>query len=152
MCYVKEVTDGHKILKDSVSRLYPSDDCEMRGPGVCDQPLEDVIQEALQRQFEVPSLYRGLKCQAEFHLTPAKCLLQGLTFRERNAGRKIDEHMLDEGFNNEIGVDLETGFVFGGNVHNCGTWMDKMGSSQKAGNKGIPASPRVSDQATVLVH
>ena len=53
MCYVKEVPDGHKILKDNVSRLYPSDDCEMQGPGVCDQPLEDVIQEALQRHFEV---------------------------------------------------------------------------------------------------
>ena len=53
VCYVTEVPEGHKILKDKVSRLYPSDDCEMQGPGVCDQPLEDVVQEALQRHFEV---------------------------------------------------------------------------------------------------
>jgi glycogen debranching enzyme len=34
---------------------------------------------------------------------------QGLHFRERNSGHKIDAHMTDKGFNNEIGVDLETG-------------------------------------------
>jgi glycogen debranching enzyme len=112
--YVTEVPNGKAILKEKVSRLYPKDDSECQKAGAVDQPLHDVMQEALQVHF------------------------QGLVYRERNAGRKIDEHMSDQGFNNQIGIHPETGFVFGGNDANCGTWMDKMGSSQKAGNKGVP--------------
>ncbi|CDW52751.1 glycogen debranching enzyme [Trichuris trichiura] len=115
--YTEMVPDGHNILKDPVNRLYVDDNAEAYSKQ-WEQPLHDTVQEALQRHFE------------------------GIKFRERNAGPAIDEQMTDAGFNIEVGVDMETGFVFGGNKWNCGTWMDKMGSSEKAGNKGTPASPR----------
>ncbi|RZC42945.1 glycogen debranching enzyme, partial [Asbolus verrucosus] len=117
-CYVEDAPDGIRILSDKVSRIFPTDDSPAQPAGSVDQSLHEVIQEALTVHF------------------------QGLVFRERNAGRQIDEHMSDNGFNNQIGIHPETGFVFGGNAFNCGTWMDKMGSSDKARNRGKPATPR----------
>ncbi|ALC41670.1 CG9485, partial [Drosophila busckii] len=116
--YVLEAPQGAELLKDKVSRIFPYDDSQPNAPDAFDQLLYDVMQEALQVHF------------------------QGLQYRERNAGHEIDAHMTDQGFNNHIGVHPETGFVFGGNSANCGTWMDKMGSSEKAGNRGRPSTPR----------
>jgi glycogen debranching enzyme len=85
--------------------------------------------------LQVQFLYEIIKEALTVHF-------QGLCFTERNAGTEIDAHMKDKGFHNQIGIDPETGFVFGGNDANCGTWMDKMGSSDKAGNRGVPITPR----------
>ncbi|KAI8889108.1 glycoside hydrolase family 133 protein [Backusella circina FSU 941] len=66
----------------------------------------------------------------------------GIHFREHLGGRMIDAQMTDQGFNIDIDVDWQTGILVGGNKWNCGTWMDKMGESVRAGNKGHPATPR----------
>jgi glycogen debranching enzyme len=50
--------------------------------------------------------------------------------------------MSDKGFDIDIKVDWENGFVFGGSQYNCGTWMDKMGESERAKSKGVPGTPR----------
>lgn len=50
--YAQEVPQGHLILKESVSRIFPEDDSEPHALGQCVQPLEDVIHEALSKHFQ----------------------------------------------------------------------------------------------------
>lgn len=121
--FTKIVPDGIDLLDESVKRRFlPYDDTWF----AFDDPrayskestIAEVIQEIMQR-----------------HAT-------GLHFREYNAGPGLDSQMREEGFNIDVEVDLDTGFIHGGSQYNCGTWMDKMGESVKAGNKGVPGTPR----------
>jgi glycogen debranching enzyme len=121
--YTKIVPDGMSLLQEKVERRFlPYDDTWF--PHTDKQAysksstIEDVIQEALQRHAS------------------------GIEFREYDAGPNIDSQMTSEGFNIKIWTDWETGLIFGGNQFNCGTWMDKMGESEKAGSKGVPGTPR----------
>eukprot|EP00761_Pharyngomonas_kirbyi_P011085 gb/GECH01011109.1/.p1 GENE.gb/GECH01011109.1/~~gb/GECH01011109.1/.p1 ORF type:complete len:1732 (+),score=240.69 gb/GECH01011109.1/:1-5196(+) len=117
--YTQFAEEGTAILDAEVVRRFPADteeECECAGRTV--QSLADIVQEIMEKHA------------------------QGISFREWYAGKSIDERMTDNGFNIEVHLDVETGFIFGGNVDNCGTWMDKMGESDLAENNGVPATPR----------
>ena len=114
---------GISILKEKVSRRFlPYDDTwfphdDPRAYSTA-STVEEIIQEILQRHAF------------------------GLSFREYNAGPALDMQMKLEGFDIDVYVDWDTGIVFGGSQFNCGTWMDKMGESERAGSKGVPGTPR----------
>ena len=121
--YTKMAPNGVSLLKEEVPRRFlPYDDSWFPH----DDPrayskkstVQDIIQEILQRHAS------------------------GLSFKEYNAGPDLDMQMKPEGFQIDVNVDWETGIIFGGSQHNCGTWMDKMGESEAAGSKGVPGTPR----------
>ncbi|KAH3682838.1 hypothetical protein WICPIJ_006177 [Wickerhamomyces pijperi] len=128
--YIAIVPNGELILKEKVKRRFPLDDTYI----TYDDPrafsyetsVEDIIHEILSRHAK------------------------GIKYREANAGPRLDSQMTDEGFNVEVYVDWETGLVHGGSQWNCGTWMDKMGESEKAHSKGYPGTPR--DGAAVEIN
>ncbi|CAD8122387.1 unnamed protein product [Paramecium sonneborni] len=125
--YIKAVKDYIQyvqkpdILKEEVQMVFLDDDIDkhyqLKSQGiVIKRTLADIIQKIFQS-----------------HAT-------GIKFREWRAGNQIDNCMQSEGFNIQLGLDEQTGFIVGGNWLNCLTWMDKMGSSDV--NRGIPATSR----------
>ncbi|TFY77346.1 hypothetical protein EWM64_g6668 [Hericium alpestre] len=120
--YVAKAPEGLAILSEVVKRRFPKDDTWVpwNDPRAYAESstLAEIVQEILQRHAS------------------------GISFHEHNAGPNLDMQMRDEGFKIDIKVDWTTGLVHGGNAYNCGTWMDKMGESVKAGTKGLPGTPR----------
>jgi len=114
--------EGLEFLKTCVLRRFPKDDEFVEADDPSAYKYESTILEVMQEILERHA--------------------RGIHFREWNAGPNLDHAMSEKGFQIDIQVDWETGLLFGGNEFNCGTWMDKMGESVKAGNKGIPATPR----------
>jgi glycogen debranching enzyme len=120
--YCLSAPEGVAFLSEPVKRRFPKDDTWV----AWDDPhaysysstIAEIIQEILQRHAD------------------------GIHFREYNAGPELDMQMSDAGFDIDINVDWKTGLIFGGSANNCGTWMDKMGESQRAGTKGKPGTPR----------
>lgn len=128
--YIKIVPNGASILKEKVTRRFPLDDRYI--------PVDDPLAFSYSSTLE-EIIYEILSRHAK-----------GIKYREANAGPKLDRVMKDEGFNVEVNVDWSTGLIHGGSQFNCGTWMDKMGESDKAGSVGIPGTPR--DGAAVEIN
>ncbi|KAJ3363872.1 hypothetical protein GGF31_000655 [Allomyces arbusculus] len=121
--YVRLVPNGAELLTTVVARRFPSNDQWVHWTD-----KRAYAEKATVLELVVEVLARHAK---------------GIHFREHNAGPQLDHAMTHDGFQVDAFIDWNRGgFVFGGNAMNCGSWMDKMGDSHKAGNYGIPATPR----------
>ncbi len=121
--YTRIAPDGLSLLDEKVKRRFlPYDDTWFAADDPRAYSKESTIREIIHEVFQRHA--------------------EGMKFREANAGPGLDMQMRDEGFNQDIKVDWSNGFVLGGNQDNCGTWMDKMGESERAGTKGVPGTPR----------
>ena len=67
---------------------------------------------------------------------------KGIHFDEWDYGIKNNSNQKKAAFHIDIDLDPSTGFIYGGNYYNNGTWMNKIGTSAKGKNKGLPATPR----------
>ncbi|CAL5987353.1 Glycogen_debranching enzyme [Hexamita inflata] len=123
---------GPSILQDKIKRIFISDE-------EVDYKF-DTSKLQYVPNTEVCEKYNGQTTQTIIEVINEviEKHLSGIHFTEWICP---DSNMKPEGHNIDISID-EQGFVKGGNQFNCHTWMDKMGSDEKFGNKGVPATPR----------
>lgn len=119
--YIEETND-YDILKEKVEMKFLSSSQEKH---------EELLAQRMVRECGLMDIMQEIM---ERHAW-------GIKFREWNA-ETIDAHMSSDGHNVDLWPDWNNGFIYGGNNYNCLTWMDKMGSSEKSSNSGLPASAR----------
>eukprot|EP00741_Cyanophora_paradoxa_P023911 tig00021682_g23093.t1 len=128
--YCAMAPNGEAILAERVERLF---DCD--AAALAERRKTFGAADAQQRPGEKSHTVASLVQEVlESHAN-------GIHFREWEAPR-VDPKLQDNAFNVDVTIDLATGIVYGGNTANAGTWMDKVGESQQAGNHGKPATPR----------
>ncbi|KAJ1553809.1 hypothetical protein HK096_006327, partial [Nowakowskiella sp. JEL0078] len=139
--YCQEAPEGLEFLKSKVKRRFPPltryhPETFMK---VQDESENDTFVEIDDTRCYLVESTIAMLCQEILDRHA-----RGINFREWNAGSALDHAMRSEGFEINVGIKWENGrgFVYGGNRFNCGTWMDKMGDSEKAGIRGLPATPR----------
>ncbi|KAJ3183748.1 hypothetical protein HDU87_005864 [Geranomyces variabilis] len=142
--YCRESPEGYSFLGVEVARRFTPLK-RYRNPGYLEVTVEDDDGRGdTYCKWDDPSTafrYRNTIAQLCHELFERHA--HGIQFREYNAGPNLDHAMRSEGFDVTAGVDWQKGGLpVGGNRWNCGTWMDKMGDSEKAQTKGLPATPR----------
>lgn len=129
--YCLMAPEGTGLLSARVRRRFPSDD------------QSDYYADGLIGGLQVPR--DGWGEPVPLREIVLECIgrhARGIDFVEWNAGKSIDAHMKPEGFRVTVRMCKETGLLLGGSLHNCGTWMDKMGEAPNHGTDGVPATPR----------
>ena len=118
----------YNFLKEDIDLIF-----------VSDFSFNDHLQKKIKGEIKKYSLENIIHTIFQSHA-------KGIHFREWDYGNNNyfinNSYQKKEGFNIDIELDPNTGFIFGGNYCNNGTWMNKLGNSIKGKNKGIPATPR----------
>nr|KAJ3421054.1 hypothetical protein HK105_004624 [Polyrhizophydium stewartii] len=148
--YCRYAPEGYAFLGTPVARRFIPKRRYTPGPDFCvapDDPSVDPPDADTYIEPSDPRVYTHTCTIAHLCQEILERHARGISFREWNAGPGLDHAMRSEGFDIAISTPWATaspdrGFVHGGNRWNCGTWMDKMGDSQKAGTRGVPATPR----------
>lgn len=145
--YCEMSPEGYDFLSAPIIRLFPYDEQQRKRKSSGVRRLAQAYHDAHLAPTSLSSVmvngqeYITMSVGDVIHEIMQKHAT-GIDYVEWEAGPAIDDKMQGPGFHIKIGVDAESGMVFGGNRYNCGTWMDKMGESLKTGNWGWPATPR----------
>ncbi|KAJ3147450.1 hypothetical protein HDU89_005273 [Geranomyces variabilis] len=142
--YCRESPEGYSFLGVEVARRFTPLK-RYRNPGYLEVPAadDDGHGDTYCKWDDSSTAFRYRNTIAQLCHELFERHAHGIQFREYNAGPNLDHAMRSEGFDVTAGVDWKKGGLpVGGNRWNCGTWMDKMGDSEKAQTKGLPATPR----------